>query len=243
MADLQAIISYLDARLDTKNVPEPYATNGLQVEAGQQVQKIGFAVDACMQSFLALADCQLIIVHHGLFWPKISRVTGVMAQSIGHLMRTGTSLYASHLPLDVHAELGNNAQMISRLGWTRGALFAPVGYLAETEQTLAELHRWVEERIGPARLLDFGPASVKRVAVSSGQASVGMVDQAVAAGAQVLLTGEAGHPIYHAARQTGLSVILAGHYQTEVWGVKALMPELEREFGVATRFEDIPTGF
>jgi dinuclear metal center YbgI/SA1388 family protein len=243
VAELHALVAYLDHLLDTKNVAEPYATNGLQVEASHQVDTVGFAVDACRQTFEALSDCQLVIVHHGLFWPKISRVTGVMATTLARLFEQGTSLYASHLPLDVHPQLGNNAQMIGRLGWQQGPLFAPVGYLAETSQSLTDLHHQVQAEIGPARLLDFGPAQVTRVAVSSGQASVGMVDQAVAAGAQVLLTGEAGHPIYHAALQAGLSVLLAGHYQTEVWGVQALKRELEREFGVKTRFIDIPTGF
>lgn len=243
MAELKDIVAYLDHRLDTRNVAEPYGTNGLQVEASSEVTRVGFAVDACLQTFGMLHDCQLVVVHHGLFWPKISRVTGVMAQTIGQLFRQGTSLYASHLPLDVHAELGNNAQILQQLDLTRGELFPPVGYLAETDMSLGELHSLVESRIGPARLLDFGPTQVTRIAVSSGQASVGMVDQAVSAGAQVMITGEAGHPIYHAALQAGLSILLAGHYQTEVWGVKALMPELEKEFKVQTRFVDIPTGF
>ena len=243
MAELHSIVDYLDQLLDTRNVPEAYASNGLQVEASAQVSRVGFAVDACLQTFEAFQDCQLVVVHHGLFWPKISRITGVMARSVAHLMSRGTSLYASHLPLDVHAEFGNNAQMIAQLGLSQGALFAPVGYLADTDQSLSDFHRSVESKMGPARLLDFGPARVTRVAVSSGQASVAMVDQAVAAGAQVLLTGEAGHPIYHAALQAGLSIVLAGHYQTEVWGVRALMPLLEREFGVETRYVDIPTGF
>lgn len=243
MTDLQNLVSYLNRRLDTQNVPEPYSTNGLQVEASSRVKRVGFAVDACLASFEALQDCQLIIVHHGLFWPKIGRITGVMARAIGQLYRSGSSLYASHLPLDVHPELGNNAQILAHLGLERGPLFPPVGYLADTEQSLSDFHRRVEESIGPARLLNFGPSEIRRVAVSSGQASVGMVDQAVAAGAQVLLTGEAGHPIYHAALQAGLNILLAGHYQTEVWGVRALMPELAREFSVETKFVDIPTGF
>lgn len=243
MAKLSEIVRFLDERLDTRNVPEPYGTNGLQVEASDEVTRVGFAVDACLESFGMLHDCQLVIVHHGLFWPKISRVTGTMAAIIGQLFRQGTSLYASHLPLDVHPELGNNAQILAQLGFERGAMFPPVGYLADVALSLAELHSLVEGRIGPARLLPFGSEQVTRVAVSSGQASVGMVDQAVSAGAQVMITGEAGHPIYHAAQQAGLSIMLAGHYQTEIWGVKALMPELEKTFRVQTRFVDIPTGF
>ncbi len=243
MAKLSEIVAYLDTLLDTRNVSEPYGSNGLQVEASDEVTRVGFAVDACLQTFEELKDCQLIVVHHGLFWPKISRVTGVMARSIGQLVRQGTSLYASHLPLDVHPELGNNAQILQQLGFPRGELFPPVGYLADVNVSLGNLHSMVESRIGPARLLDFGPSQVTRVAVSSGQASVAMVDQAVSAGAQVMITGEAGHPIYHAALQAELSIMLAGHYQTEIWGVKALMPELEKKFGVQTRFVDIPTGF
>lgn len=243
MAKLSEIVAFLDERLDTRNVPEPYGTNGLQVEASLEVSRVGFAVDACLESFGMLHDCQLVVVHHGLFWPKISRVTGTMAATIGQLFRQGTSLYASHLPLDVHPELGNNAQILQQLGFERGPLFAPVGYLADVDLTLAELHSRLESRIGPARLLPFGSERVTRIAVSSGQASVGMVDQAVSSGAQVLITGEAGHPIYHAAQQAGLSIMLAGHYQTEIWGVKALMPELENRFAVQTRFVDIPTGF
>ena len=243
MARLSDIVQFLDTQLNHSGVPEPYGSNGLQVEASEEVDKVGFAVDACEQSFEALADCQLVLVHHGLFWPKIGRIQGAMARQIRKLFAQGTSLYASHLPLDVHPEWGNNAQILRKLGLTRGDIFAPVGYLAECRQSLDNFVRHVEDTIGPSRLLAFGPAQLERVAVSSGQASVGMVDQAVAAGAQVLLTGEAGHPIFHAARQAHLNILLAGHYQTEVWGVRALMPVLEEQFGVRTRFVDIPTGF
>lgn len=244
MAELHALVRYLDALLNTAGVTEPYGTNGLQVEASTEVRQVGFAVDASEQTFAELSDCQLIVVHHGLFWPKIGRVTGVMARLIGSLFARGCSLYASHLPLDVHERLGNNAQIIETLGLARGELFPPVGYLAEVSAALPDFVASVRACIWEnARVLDFGPGQLTRVAVSSGQASVSMVDQAVAAGAQALLTGEAGHPIYHAARHAGLNVILAGHYQTEVFGVRALMPVLEKEFGVQTRFVDIPTGF
>lgn len=243
MARLHDIVHFLDQLLNTVGVAEPYGTNGLQVEACQEVERIGFAVDACQQSFEALADCQLIVVHHGLFWPKLARLTGPVGKSIGTLYHQGTSLYASHLPLDVHPELGNNAQILQQLGLSRGELFAPVGYVADLDMSLAELHQKVEERLGATRLLAHGPAQLCRIAVSSGQASVGMVEQAVGQGCQALLTGEAGHPIYHAALQAGLSILLAGHYQTEVWGVQALMPILQEQFQVSTKFIDIPTGF
>lgn len=243
MPYLKDIVRYLDQLLQTATVPEAYATNGLQIEASQDIQSIGFAVDACQQSLQALSDCQLMVVHHGIFWPKISRLTGPVGQLVGRHYAQGVSLYASHLPLDVHPEVGNNAQMIARLGLERGELFAPVGYLCQLDQNREELHTQVEQKIGPARMLPFGPERITRLAVSSGQASVAMVDQAIAAGAQALLTGEAGHPIYHAAQQAGLNILLAGHYQTEIWGVLALEKLLQQEFSVKTRFVDIPTGF
>jgi dinuclear metal center YbgI/SA1388 family protein len=244
LAKLRDIVQFLDETLNTRGVPEPYGSNGLQIEASDDVQRIGFAVDASEQTFEELKDCQLVVVHHGLFWPKISRITGGFARMVGQLFGQRTSLYASHLPLDVHSEYGNNAQIVQALGLERGELFPPVGYLADVAIDAAKLHEQVRQTIwDQARWLDFGPPQIHRIAVSSGQASVGMVDQAVEAGAQVLLTGEAGHPIYHAARQAGIHVILAGHYQTEVFGVRALMPILHEKFATQTVFADIPTGF
>ena len=243
MAQLSDIVSFLDELLETDKVPEKYGTNGLQVEGPEDVRSVGFCVDACLETFDLLQDCQLIVVHHGLFWPSLNRITGPAYRALRRLLQNGTALYASHLPLDVHAEVGNNAQLIQALGMTRNELFPPVGWIGETTLDRDELHARVEEVIGPARMLPFGPSEVLRVAVSSGQANVGMVGQAVDQKAQVLLTGEAGHPIYHAAQEAGLTVMLAGHYATEVWGVKALMPLVEQKFQVTTRFVNVATGF
>lgn len=243
MQDLHDILHFLDEVLQTRSVPESYATNGLQIEASTRVSRVGLAVDACMQSLEALTDCQLMIVHHGIFWPKLGRLTGPVGRLVARHFSLGCSLYASHLPLDVHPELGNNAQILQQLDLPRGELFAPVGYLAEASISREALVGRVESCIGPSRLLPFGPDQLSRIAVSSGQASVQMVDQAVAAGAQLLLSGEAGHPIYHAAQQAGLNILLSGHYQTETWGVKALGRLLEKQFGLETRFVDFPTNF
>ena len=257
---LNDIVTFLDDFLEVARVSEKYATNGLQVEGPQQVERVGFCVDACQETFRMLDDCQLVIVHHGLFWPSVTRLTGPLYRNLYTLFENKCGLYACHLPLDVHPQVGNNARLIELLGMVRSELFAPVGYLADCPPSTKErphgqqawlpdawspqsLLALVEERIGPARLLDFGDQVVRRVAVSSGQASPAMVAQALAQNAQVLLTGEANHPLFHAAREAGLGVILAGHYATETWGVKALMPILAREFSVTTRFVDVPTGF
>lgn len=243
MAQLSAIVEYLDDYLAHSKVSEKYSTNGLQIEASLEVEKIGFCVDACLETFELLKDCQLIIVHHGLFWPHLAKLTGSDAKAVAALFKNGTSLYASHLPLDCHPEVGNNAQLVKLLEVERSEAFPPVGWMAETDLSIEELHERVEQRVGHSRLLAHGPKRVQRLAISSGGASVSMVDEAVRLGADTFLTGEASHPIYHASKAAGLNLILAGHYATETWGVRALMPILEEQFSVATRFVDVPTGF
>jgi dinuclear metal center YbgI/SA1388 family protein len=245
MAQLNAIVEYLDELLETQKVPEKYATNGLQVEAvaNGEVHKIGFAVDACLSTFKQLKDCQLVVVHHGLFWPHCSRIAGPIATSIRYLFEHGISLYANHLPLDCHPAVGNNAQIVKLLELERREVFPPVGWMAETLLSRDEFQARVQERIGPARLLAHGPNQVQRVAVSSGAASTDMVAAAVKLGADTLLTGESGQPMFHASLEANLNVVLAGHYATETWGVRALMPLLEQQFSVATQFVDLPTGF
>lgn len=245
MAELQAIVDYLDELLATRLIADKYCPNGLQVEGRGPVDRVGFCVDACQQTFELLSDCQLVVVHHGLFWPSFDRVTGPLYRSLGFLLERGMALYCSHLPLDYHRELGNNAQLLKLLGLTPAEPFPPVGWTARLSEpaTAQALAARLEVALGPVRLLEFGPAKVERIAVSSGQASTGMIAEARRLQCDIFLTGEASHPVYHAAREAGLHVILGGHYATETWGVRALMPELERQFGVAVRFVDVPTGF
>lgn len=245
MAHRDDIVRFLDQVLEVHTVPDPYCSNGLQVEGREQIEKIGFAVDACQESFAELSDCHMIITHHGLFWPSVKRIVGPTKQALKMLLDHDINLYPVHLPLDVHSEYGNNVQLIRALGWTPDERFDQVGWVAQGQSTTAgALSERLEELLGsPVRLLSFGQEKVTRLAVSSGGGSIGLLHSALAAGADLLITGEASHPIYHAAKELGLNLILAGHYATETWGVRALMPLLEREFSIQTRFVDIPTGF
>lgn len=245
MAKRWDIVNLLDQVLEVDTVTDPYCPNGLQVEGAEDIHRVGFAVDACQQSFEALADCQMIITHHGLFWPSVKSIKGAMRQSLGFLFEHNINLYPVHLPLDVHAEYGNNVQLIRALGWQVEERFDKVGWTATTEVTSPkEVESKVEALLeSPVRLLEFGKQAVQTVAVSSGGGTIGLLHSAKAAGAELVITGEASHPIYHAAKEMGINLILAGHYATETWGVKALMPLLEREFGVTTRFVDFPTAF
>lgn len=245
MASRDQIVKFLDQVLEVNEVKDPYCPNGLQVEGKETIEKVGFAVDACIQTFEALQDQDMIITHHGLFWPSVKRITGPLRKSLGILFENNINLYPVHLPLDVHAVYGNNVQLIKALGWQVEERFDSVGWTAGCPKTpISEVKLQLEKLIGsPIRLMIFGEKHVTRVAVSSGGGSIGLLHSAKASGAQLLITGEASHPIYHAAKEMGMNLILAGHYATETWGVKALMPLLKREFGVNTTFVDFPTHF
>lgn len=243
------IVAFLDTLLEIHEVDDPYCPNGLQVEGSEEVYKIGLAVDGCLQTFEALTDCQMILCHHGLFWPSIKRITGSMRHSLGVLFEHNISFYGAHLPLDVHHEYGNNVQLLRRLGWKPVERFDQVGWIGEgLEKSCSEIARDLEAVLGSSvRLLEFGPREearpVRRLAMSSGGGSIGLLVSAKQAGADLVVTGEASHPIYHAAKEMGVPLILAGHYLTETWGVQALGRVLEEEFSVTTRFVDFPTGF
>jgi dinuclear metal center YbgI/SA1388 family protein len=245
MASRDEIVTVLDSVLAVKEVADPYCPNGLQVEGSNEIQSVGLAVDACLQTFEALADCQMIITHHGLFWPSIKSVTGPIRRSLGYLIERDINLYGVHLPLDVHPLYGNNVCLLRRLGWEPSERFDQVGWLAEGRESQAEhIARDLDAILGGGvRLLPFGKPQVRRLAVSSGGGSIGLLLSAQKAGADLVITGEASHPIYHAAKEMGLNLILAGHYKTETWGVQALAPMLQERFGVTTRFVDFPTGF
>lgn len=245
MANRDEIVHFLDQVLEVDEVKDPYCPNGLQVEGTEEVQRVGFAVDACIQTFEALSDCDMIVTHHGLFWPSIKSIRGPMRKALGLLFQNNINLYPVHLPLDVHAEYGNNVQLIRALGWHPEERFDKVGWVAEGQSCTREalVEKLKDVLNSEVRLLPFGGTQVERLAVSSGGGSIGLLYSALEADADLLITGEASHPIYHAAREAGVNLVLAGHYATETWGVRSLMPLLEREFGVETRFVDFPTHF
>lgn len=188
----------------------------------------------------------MIVVHHGLWWPSVDRMVGADRRRLAFLLERDINLYVSHLPLDRHPQLGNNALLLRGLGLEPSQEFAEVGWLGEAAEPL-ELEGLVQDLEGflegPVRVLAFGPRRVSRIAVCSGSGSVSHLNRARELGADVYLTGEVSHPVYHAALEAGMNVLLGGHYATETWGVRALMPRLEEAFGLSTRFAGHPTGF
>ena len=239
------VVRYLDDLL-RKAEFQDFTANGLQVEGAGEISRVGMAVDACMATFEALQDCQMIVVHHGLWWPSVDRMVGPDRRRLAFLLERDINLYVSHLPLDRHPQLGNNACLLKGLGLEPSQEFAEVGWMGEAPEPLdlVELVTRLEGFLeGPVRTLAFGSRRVSRIAVCSGSGSVSHLNKARESGADVYLTGEASHPIYHAACEARMNVLLGGHYATETWGVRALMPRLEEAFGLETRFADHPTGF
>ena len=253
MAELKKITEYLDALLELPKFAGDASNNGLQVEGVENVGKIVFAVDASLALFEAAADAdaEMVFVHHGLSWGDgFKRLRGMDAARFAVLFSNGISLYAAHLPLDAHPEIGHNAVLARGLGLSNRVMFAEyagteIGVAGELprEHSAAEVAELVKSRLGLTTTL-FGDRQdgIKRVGVISGGAGSDGVSAAVEADLDCLITGELGHSSWHVALESGIAVLAGGHYQTEKPGVLSVMEKLASEFDVETEFIDIPTG-
>ena len=226
--------------------------NGIQVGRSQgQLQLVAFAVDACLETIrrARAAGAQALFVHHGLFWGRPAPFQGALLARMKLLLEADMALYACHLPLDKHPQLGNNAVLASLIGLTqvrpfgeyhgvdiglRGVLDPPLGY----DEIV---HRVLPDGSRPRTLIPGSKDRAAQVAVVSGGAAMEAL-QALEAGIDLYVTGESSHSIYHAVLEGGMGFLAAGHYATEVWGVKAVADRLARELGIRTLFIDLPTG-
>jgi dinuclear metal center YbgI/SA1388 family protein len=244
------LVSYLDGFLRTAEIADR-SRNGLQVQGRDEVHKVAFAVDISLDAARGAADAgaDMLIVHHGLFWDEPLQIVGPHYERVKMLLDSGISLYVSHLPLDVHEEVGNNVEMARLLGLETTGPFGEsdgfaFGKLArpKAQLTFEDLVQRFEDRVGePVRVLPFGPAEVREVAVVTGSALWG-VARAGQLGVTTYVTGEMAHHAYHDAKEYGVNVLFGGHYLTETVGLKALAQHLEDKFGLATTFVDVPTG-
>lgn len=246
------LVKYLDEYLKISEIDD-VSNNGLQVEGGEQVDRIAFAVDACREAFRRAgeAGARMVIAHHGLFWGKPLMVRGPHRERVALLLKSNISLYAAHLPLDVHPQVGNNVQLLRLLGLTpekqqfgeyHGTLLGFMGRFARPVARDEVVKRLEQALDAPMTVLPFGPQAVTTLGVISGGAA-DMAVQAGEAGADLYLTGEPSHQAYHQIAERGLNVIYGGHYTTETLGLKALAAHLSERFGLETEFLDIPTGF
>ena len=249
MASSLQLLNAFDALLQPERFKD-YGPNGLQVEGRAEVRRIVSGVTASLALIDAAIEVQAdaVFVHHGLFWRgQDGRVTGWMKQRLARLLAHDINLYAYHLPLDAHPELGNNAQLARVLGLQASARFGDqdLGFLGAAADGQAfpdtgALAARVEQALGRSVLrIDGAPGPITRVAWCTGGAQ-GAFEAAIAAGAQAYITGEISEPQAHYARECGVSFLACGHHATERYGAPAVAAHVASQLGLAHRFIDIP---
>ena len=248
MAQLKQITTYTDTLLQVDQFQD-YCPNGLQVEGRGEVARVVSGVTACQDLIDAAIDANadLVLVHHGYFWKgEDPRVTGMKRNRLKRLLDADISLLAYHLPLDAHAELGNNACLGQRLGLSINGSFG-VGSGPDIG-----LHGELAEPMAAATLSDHISSNLKRepqhiagskdhiqrIAWCTGAAQ-GYIEAAVALGVDAFLTGEISEQTVHVARETGIHFFAAGHHATERYGVQALGEHLAGHFQLNHQFIDI----
>ncbi len=257
LVQLEAITTFLDDYLNIAEIPDyPNAVNGLQVQNSGTVGYVVAAVDAAqatIEGAAAHADGGgdqgpgLMLVHHGLFWDGNLPLTGRRYRRVKSLLQHDVALYAAHLPLDLHAEAGNNVQLANRLGMEIEGRFGafkgtPIGVFGQLPINRTTLVSHLNEELGTeARLLAGGPETCQRVGIVTGGAG-DMIAEAVQAGCDTFITGEGAHHTFFDAHEWGVNVIYAGHYATEQLGVQALANKVSERFGLPWSLYDHPTG-
>jgi len=244
------LVQFLDDLLNIKDIQDD-SQNGLQVENSGQVNKVALAVDASLAAFQKTREknADFLLVHHGLFWNKPFAITGQLFQRIQSLIQSDIALYAAHLPLDLHPELGNNAQVEQILNWPvvgefgdyHGITIGKEVKYKQPKSVDAVLKEMAEGLNCEPQAWRFGSDKIQRIAYVSG-GGLSLLQQAIESKMDAFITGEPKHGSYWMAKEAGINVIFAGHYATETLGVKAVGKGLEKEFDLETVFIDLPTG-
>ena len=250
MPQLAQLVDYCDDLLRVDQISDwPNALNGLQIENSGEVARIGAAVDASTCTIDAAIErgIKFLIVHHGLFWPGLQPITGARRRMFERAFSNDLALYSSHLPLDVHSVLGNNAQLAAALGLESTEPFFEhkgqcIGLKTSAQISRSELAQKLEQSLGSAaKVFPAGPEQTRIIGLITGGA--GSEIYAVAReGIDTFITGEAPHWAAVAADELGINLLLGGHYATETFGVKALAAHLSDRFDLPWEFVDCPTG-
>ena len=222
-----------DLILETKKFRDyPGAKNGLQVSHDRIVEKIGWAVDADMESIRKAGKekVDFLIVHHGLFWGSSALDRKIRAKRIREAKRLRVAIYSSHLPLDAHPELGNSIGLLRALGLGDSkrkqfgiAMGKAIGWKVEgVKIRISDLVFRIRDlrRSEGEKVIEAGPKICRRIGIVTG--GFGDLDQVVKAGLDTLITGEADYPTEVKAKELGINLILGGHRETEIYGVQSL---------------------
>lgn len=250
MSSLGEIVDYTNAYLRVAEIGDwENALNGLQIENSGRVTKIGAAVDISTRVLTKAANAHvdLLLVHHGLFWPGLQPVRDALRRQIKFAFENDIALYSAHLPLDIHPEVGNNAQLARALGLTNTQPFfeekgSLIGVKAEMSILREELIEHLTKSLGenPKAFL-FGPERATSIGIITGGAG-GEIYRVADEKIDMFITGEAPHWAAVAAEELRMNLVLGGHYATETFGVKALAAHLSQKFDLPFEFIDCPTG-
>ena len=244
------LTAYLDQYLRLNEVKD-YGPQGLQIEGRAEISRIVGMVDAhqpCVDAALT-RRADLLLVHHGIFWGAPRRLAGSYGRLVRSFIANDLNLYAAHLALDAHPEVGNNVELARRLGLDVVDWWAPVNgvklgviALAPDDRTIGDLAARFEQTVGAAKLVQAqGPQRVRKVGILSGFGAR-EIEAAAELGCDTVVTGETSHANYYDALNAGVNVIYGGHYTSETVGVQALGAHLQQRFDVEFEFIDLPTG-
>jgi dinuclear metal center YbgI/SA1388 family protein len=245
---LNTLVEEADRYLGSAKIQD-YCPNGLQVEGRPQVMRIvsGVTASQALLDAAVQARADLVLVHHGYFWKGENPcVVGMKQRRLKTLLKHDISLLAYHLPLDLHAEVGNNVQLARQLELTVEGPLDPadsrvVGLIGSLPEPMhpRDFARRVQEVLGREPLLIEGSEKIRRVGWCTGGGQ-GYIDRAIAAGVDLYISGEASEQTFHSARENDISFIAAGHHATERYGVQALGDYLARRFALEHVFIDCP---
>ncbi|RDI74680.1 hypothetical protein Gocc_1569 [Gaiella occulta] len=239
MAARDEIAAYANALLEVEKWPE-FGASGLQVLGAEDVSTIACGVSSSCDLFERAVEmgAEMVLVHHGLFWRNEPLVVDRRLRGrLEALFRGNASLLAYHLALDAHPTLGNSAQLAARIGAAPDGPFAGVGLGCTVEALgIDELATRVGEAVAREPLVfPFGPATIRRIAISTGAAGYDLI-RAAHEGYDALVTGEPEEPSYATARELSIHLVAAGHHASERYGVQALAAHLAQRFDLAWHY-------
>ena len=250
MPSLSQIVDYTDEFLRIREVGDwDNALNGLQIENSGRVTRLGAAVDVSTRVLTEAAKTKidLLIVHHGLFWPGLQPVRNALRRQLQLAFENDIALYSAHLPLDIHPKVGNNTQLAAALGLKSAQPFLeekgqPIGLKARASMPRSELVRKLRRTLnGPVKFFDYGAKQTRTIGIVTGAAG-SEIYRVAQENIDTFITGEAPHWAAVAAEELGMNLLLGGHYATEVFGVKALAAHLSTRFKIPNEFIHCPTG-
>jgi dinuclear metal center YbgI/SA1388 family protein len=244
MPQLERVVEACDEWTRKNEIADfPGAENGLQIENNGTVSKVGAAVDAGLEPFRQAIDrgIDFLICHHGIYWNPPVPLTGSNYRKISTAISANLAVYGSHLPLDAHPEIGNNALLAKALRLEVVDSFlpyegTPIGLIAKGIPLNELKERFQEHFPDTSTFIEFGSKEPERVAILTGSGASAV--DALPYDVDTLLTGELKQHHFNMAQERGLNLLLGGHYATEVFGVKALAAKVAESFNVAWEFID-----